>query len=156
MWSRFIHIFRSFETCSCVILYCAAFVCRQFPMMKCKFLPLLSQSLVACRILKRENCHPQMPTTGLCLHKVSKMDRIVNGKIFGFFFFRFNLIWGFRWMLEMKHLFCTLLAEILFQWTLKCSINTCCTMLLLPWKWNEFSPVNFIPNVSALSEDDHC
>ena len=24
VWSRFIHIFRSFETCSCLILYCAA------------------------------------------------------------------------------------------------------------------------------------
>ena len=31
MWSCLIHIFPSFETCSCVIPYCAAFVCRHFP-----------------------------------------------------------------------------------------------------------------------------
>ena len=47
--------FRSFETCSCVISYCAAFVCRHFPMMQCELWPLLRQSLVAHRIVKREN-----------------------------------------------------------------------------------------------------
>ena len=39
--------FRSFETCSSVISYFAACVCRHFPMMQCEFWPLLSQSLVA-------------------------------------------------------------------------------------------------------------
>ena len=30
VWSHFIHIFRSFETCSCVISYCVAFVFLTF------------------------------------------------------------------------------------------------------------------------------
>ena len=55
MWSHFINIFRSFETCSCVILYCASFVCRHSSMMQCEFWPLMSQSLVAHRIVKQEN-----------------------------------------------------------------------------------------------------
>ena len=45
VWSHFIHIFQSFKTCSCVILYCATFVCWYFPMMQCTFWLLLSQSL---------------------------------------------------------------------------------------------------------------
>ena len=51
----FIPHFRSFETCSCVILYCAAFVCRHFPKMQCKFWPILSQLLLAHWIVKQEN-----------------------------------------------------------------------------------------------------
>ena len=36
-----------------VISYCVAFVCRHLPMMQCEFWPLLSQSLLAHRIVKR-------------------------------------------------------------------------------------------------------
>ena len=67
VWSRFIHIFRPFETCSCVILYCVAFVCQPFPMMQYAFWPLRSQSLVAHRIVKQENCDRQSHSCNLPL-----------------------------------------------------------------------------------------
>ena len=53
--NRFISIFRSNETSLFVNSHWAALVYQHFPMIQCTYKPLLHQSLVAHRIVKRDN-----------------------------------------------------------------------------------------------------
>ena len=57
VWSHFIHIFQSFERCSCVILSCAAYVCQHFPWCSAHFGPLISQPHEGAHFVKWASLH---------------------------------------------------------------------------------------------------